>query len=978
MTSHVILFHKTIIAGFVLICNQTAWTQESSREISKRIVQRGAHHQKIEIKREVKLLNGGTKTETVGYTQIGSGLNRMENGTWVESKEILEQHPLGLIGRSGPFQAIFTHNINRYGSVDILTPDNKRLACTVLGLYVTDTVHGESVLIGEVKDSQAKLIPPNQVIYQDAFRGIKADVRYTYAKGYFEQDVILREKPVLPDGIDLAAMAIEVLTEFVEAPKPTVKLSVQKEDDSGFNGDSKISFGDVQIGQSTGFKAGADGRDGLKTIITKDWVQFGERRFLLETVPFLDMDPLMEGLPQAVNFKGMKTGKMEKMIPKARTLVKNEAKNMEIEVAKLDQVEVGAVLDFVFVYTTPNMTFNSDVTYYISGTVWIDESCEFQEGTILKYAQGATLVIGGKIVCPELKDRPAILTGLSDNTYGENISGMAQDVTKYWAEKALAFYLTSMSPNVTGQQYVRNLDIRDAVSAIEIYGDNLMTVEGCIIEHCQIVIDNRYDNNSFCNFNSGAVYDVLFELQGFNPNVTILQDVIRGGKEKNISQSSSNLAEADVSINPNNTDNIFVLSMHDKVDIKQLKMMETRDGGDNWSSPEQNYTAHGAGFDPSVSFEKDGDLWISYIGQANGGHKTAYAELRKKDSPNIAEFNLMAKYGGLGLNVDRPTIASLAPLPGAGGAEDRDAAWWCLSSLEAEKSYIFVKLLTEDRAANDENSFIKINGSRGARFSYLGVADGALALTSHSWLATNIETSPYSVHLGLGGVTSPSSFNILDEEGNYSFYINMPVNFIPDALSSSGNGVDAEVGVGLDRVNEKLHVVYTDRINAEATNYDSDIYLKTLEGSYLQGSSHGNQWHPVKKINKYGVGKTQFMPRMAIDSETGYLAVAWYDCRDIENTKPQLYIAISKDQGATFLQARVSRGASDYRLNNPNNHFDYGDFIGIAFHDGVVFPVWADNSNSTGDNKGVTQGHNGSSQVEFEIHTRKIVIFNEG
>ena len=40
--------------------------------------------------------------------------------------------------------------------------------------------------VGAVKDSVGELLAPNQIIYRDAFDGLKADMRYTYGKGFFE------------------------------------------------------------------------------------------------------------------------------------------------------------------------------------------------------------------------------------------------------------------------------------------------------------------------------------------------------------------------------------------------------------------------------------------------------------------------------------------------------------------------------------------------------------------------------------------------------------------------------------------------------------------------------------------------------------------------------------------------------------------------------------------------------------------------
>ena len=61
---------------------------------------------------------------------------------------------------------------------------------------------------------------------------------------------------------------------------------------------------------------------------------------------------------------------------------------------------------------------------------------------------------------------------------------------------------------------------------------------------------------------------------------------------------------------------------------------------------------------------------------------------------------------------------------------------------------------------------------------------------------------------------------------------------------------------------------------------------------------------------------------------------------------------------------RVSAGTSAQAASsNPN---DYGDYTGLAFYNGAFYPVWADNSNSTGDNPDGASG--------MEIYTARVAL----
>jgi hypothetical protein len=161
------------------------------------------------------------------YVELATGLNYWSHGQWFESQDEIELFSGGAIARKGQHQVIFANNLATVGAIDMQTPDGLRLRSHILGLSYFDTISGQSVLIAEVKDSLGQLIAPNQVLYEDAFTDFKADVHYTYTKTSFEQDVVLRERPPLPEvyGLNSASTVLQVLTEFVtpsaSTPIPT-------------------------------------------------------------------------------------------------------------------------------------------------------------------------------------------------------------------------------------------------------------------------------------------------------------------------------------------------------------------------------------------------------------------------------------------------------------------------------------------------------------------------------------------------------------------------------------------------------------------------------------------------------------------------------------------------------------------------------------------------------------------------------------
>ena len=66
-----------------------------------------------------------------------------------------------------------------------------------------------------------------------------------------------------------------------------------------------------------------------------------------------------------------------------------------------------------------------------------------------------------------------------------------------------------------------------------------------------------------------------------------------------------------------------------------------------------------------------------------------------------------------------------------------------------------------------------------------------------------------------------------------------------------------------------------------------------------------------------------------------------------------------------FQNFRVGKGVSN--SGDANSGLDYGDYQGMAFHGGNFYPVWSDNSNSTGDNP------NGKLHA-LDIYTAKVHV----
>lgn len=201
--------------------------QPADRSVEKtaRVIERGAHHAKWETVREVAdPLTGKTVSVTNSYVQIEVGLHRLdEQGAWVEASDQIEIVNSEAVARNGQHTARWAANINTVGAIELTTPDGQMAKSHVLGLAFFDPATGDTLLIGQIKDSIG-IVGGNQVTYEDAFDGVSADLRYTYMQAQTcDLDVSIETKQAETNRLRVGY--IELLTPYSQ-PMQIYKTSV--------------------------------------------------------------------------------------------------------------------------------------------------------------------------------------------------------------------------------------------------------------------------------------------------------------------------------------------------------------------------------------------------------------------------------------------------------------------------------------------------------------------------------------------------------------------------------------------------------------------------------------------------------------------------------------------------------------------------------------------------------------------------------
>lgn len=121
---------------------------------------------------------------------------------------------------------------------------------------------------------------------------------------------------------------------------------------------------------------------------------------------------------------------------------------------------------------------------------------------------------------------------------------------------------------------------------------------------------------------------------------------------------------------------------------------------------------------------------------------------------------------------------------------------------------------------------------------------------------------------------------------------------------------------------------------AWAAGPQPDIFFK-------RSSDKGVTWSETKVIHS-DTTNDQWWPWLAVDPMNGDIAVMYSDSRnDPGNIYIDQYVSYSSDGGDTWIDRRTTDAMSDYR-SNPFQGIFAGDYSGVAFRDGRVYPSFLD------------------------------------
>ena len=397
----------------------------------------------------------------------------------------------------------------------------------------------------------------------------------------------------------------------------------------------------------------------------------------------------------------------------------------------------------------------------------------------------------------------------------------------------------------------------------------------------------------------------------------------------NVSRTAGNHAEGTIVVDPTDASRVFAASNAPGVG---LLASVSSDGGATWSSrviasdttnPSEDLTP--ACCDPSAAFDRFGNLYLTYARDDDAGVDVVYSA----DAGDT--FSTLATFHG---RLDQPTITT-----------GPDAVW---ATFKQGSAVAAAGAGVTGKGKTSVGSFTKpvlIPGSRSGNFGDIAVGPaGQVAVTYQQGTRLSVSVDPD----GLG----PARF------GKKVLAAAPKVSGFDRIVAQRSRGIDAEAGLAYDRTggpfSGRLYFVYTDEQPDASDN--TDIYLR-------YSPDDGRTWSAPARVNSDSGLASQFMPRMVVDDSGGDLGFCWYDTRNdtgagspgdtngVAGDDAEFFVARARPATNGMLigtDAPVSQGSNN--ADAAGNSIDLGDYTGLAFHNGLMLPLWADNSNSTGDN----------------------------
>ncbi len=421
------------------------------------------------------------------------------------------------------------------------------------------------------------------------------------------------------------------------------------------------------------------------------------------------------------------------------------------------------------------------------------------------------------------------------------------------------------------------------------------------------------------------------------------QAQMTSGTDVNISKLNTNYQNTcAIAVNPMNKQQLFVACNNE---TSGLFAASSIDRGLTWVNRTLAVIpgALQACCNPTVAWDIHGNLYLGYVADLMAGVVVLY-------STNGGEnFSVLHTFTGI---VDQPTVVA-SNTKFSGVTEAVWVVWEEAGVMRASGAEVTGPGLGASGGPIAFNSIQDIPDTTDCSFGDVAIApSGAVVQACQVSDGADLE-GPAIIKVstdadGLG----PGSFGtaIIATSTNVGVK-----DFIPP---QNDWGVDAAVGLAYDRSIAsapwpnsprvgRLYLVYTDEVivSGGIETGDTDIWLRYSDDD---GATWSAQIRVDNEDNPTPMSKSQFLPRIASNPKSGNIAVCWHDNRNTAITSMEEYCTIATPT-PTVPNFMPDKAVSDAPSSNAGAFISglntqFGDYSGMAYFQGFVHPVWADDS----------------------------------
>ena len=376
--------------------------------------------------------------------------------------------------------------------------------------------------------------------------------------------------------------------------------------------------------------------------------------------------------------------------------------------------------------------------------------------------------------------------------------------------------------------------------------------------------------------------------------------------------------EVSICINPKNLNHLVA-------GANINKYYYSSNGGFNWTSGNLVSSTYGVWGDPTIIVDTAGNFY--------------YFHLSNPPSGSWIDRIVCQKSTNAGMTWSNPgTFMGLNP------PRDQDKQWACVDWTSGPRgNWIYVTWTQFNSYGSPDSSNILFSRSTDGGLTWLDPAirinqiggdgidgdntvEGAVPAVGpngelyDAWAGPKVRNSVYGIFFDKstdgGNTWLANDIYVCNQRGGWDYDI-------PGIQRANGLPITV-CDISNSPYRGTIYINYTD----EAAPGDHDVMI-------VKSTNGGVSWSNPLKVNYDQTGKEQFFTWMTIDQVTGYLYIVFYDRRNYNDNKTDVFAARSTDGGTTFADFRISETPF-----TPTSGVFFGDYINITAHSGIVRPIW--------------------------------------